>query len=182
MTFSELSTRDKRSLALGGLVLAVFMTWQFVFKPVQARLVSLNRIVDSKEQMLGEIRKKALDLQGLKTELEHLKTQISGQPNTGKMLALLEQIQLKHDMKKWVTRMRPSTIPLGKDYEQIVVSIELTGINFEKLVAFLVDVKAMKLTVGVEHLTINKNKSPAGDLTVAMDLVTVTVSQSGSNS
>lgn len=173
MTYSELSVRDKRSLLLGGLVLAAFITWQLVIKPVQSRLVSLNRIVDSKKEILQDIKQKALDLNGLKTEVEHLKTQINEQPNTGKMLAMLEQIQAKNDMKQLVTRMRPSTIPLGTDYEQIVVSIELSGITFEKLIAFLVDVKAMKLAVGVQHLTINKSKSPAGDLKATMDLVTV---------
>ena len=173
MKFSELSARDRRSLMLGGLVLAAFITWQFVFKPVQSRLGSLNRIVNSKQQMLEEIRQKALDLKGFKTEVEHLKTQISGQPNTGRLLAMLEQIQAKHDMKKWVTRMRPSTIPLGKEYEQIVVSIELTGVSFEKLVAFLVDVKAMNLAIGVQHLKIDKRKSAFGELKTTMDLVTV---------
>jgi len=173
MTYSELSVRDKRSLLLGGTALVVFMTWQLVIKPVQSRLVSLNRIVDSKKEILEDIKQKALDLNGLKTEVEHLKTQIKDQPNTGRMLAVLEQIQAKNDMKKLVTRMRPSTIPLGKDYEQIVLSIELSGITFEKLIAFLVDVKAMKLTIGVQHLTINKNKSPAGDLKVTMDLATI---------
>jgi len=173
MTYSELSVRDRRSLMLGGLVLAAFITWQFVVKPVQSRLDSLNRIVNSKQQMLEEIRQKALDLKGFKTEVEYLKTQISGQPNAGKMLATLEQIQTKHDVKKWVTRMRPSTIPLGKEYEQIVVSIELVGISFEKLVAFLVDVKAMNLAIGVQHFTIDKRKSASGALKTTMDLVTV---------
>ena len=182
MTFSELSDRDRRSLLLGGLVLVLFVAWQLVIRPTQSRLASLNRIVDSKQEILEDIEKKALELNALKTEVETLKTQISGQPNTGKMLALLEQIQAKHDMKNKVTRMRPSTIPLGKDYEQILVNVEMAGVNLEELVSFLADVKTMNLAIGVQHLTINKRKSPAADLKVTLDLVTVTQAQSGPNS
>jgi len=178
MKYSELSIREKRSLLLGCMALAIFLIWQLVAKPVQSRLASLNRIVDSKKQILKDTQKMSLDLNRLKIEVEDLETLATEQPNTGSILAMLEQIQARNGMDKSVIRMRPSTTLLGQDYEQITISLELAEITFEKLVAFLVDVEAMKLVIGVQNVLIDKGMSSAGKLTATIDLATIRFIQS----
>jgi type II secretory pathway component PulM len=173
MKYSELSVREKRSLQLGCMALAALLVWQLVVRPVQSRLTSLNRIVDSKEQVLEDTQKMSLDLNRLKIEVKDLETLVNEQPNTGSILAMLEKIQAKNRMDKSVTRMRPSTMLLGQDYEQITISLELAGITFEKLVAFLVDVEAMELVIGVQRILINETKSSAGTLTATIDVATI---------
>jgi type II secretory pathway component PulM len=173
MKYSELSVREKRSLQVGCMALAALLVWQLVVRPVQSRLTSLNRIVDSKEQVLEDTQKMSLDLNRLKIEVKDLETLVNEQPNTGSILAMLEKIQAKNRMDKSVTRMRPSTMLLGQDYEQITISLELAGITFEKLVAFLVDVEAMELVIGVQRILINETKSSAGTLTATIDVATI---------
>jgi type II secretory pathway component PulM len=173
MKYSELSVREKRSLLLGSMALAIFLTWQLVARPVQSRITSLERIVDSKQQMLQDTEKMCFDLNRLKIEVKDLETLVNEQPNTGSILAMLEKIQARIGMEKSVTRMRPSTILLGQDYEQITISLELAGVTFEKLVAFLVDVEAMKLAIGVQYIFINKMQPSAETLTATIDLATI---------
>ncbi len=177
MKYSALSVREKRSLLLGCLALTALLAWQLVVRPVQSRLISLNRIVDSKEQVLEDTQKMSLDVNRLKNEVKDLETLVSEQPNTGSILAMLEKIQAKNGMDKSVTRMRPSTTPLGQDYEQITISLELAGITFEKLIAFLVDVEAMELVIGVQNIGIDETKSPPGTLTATIDVATIRLIQ-----
>ncbi len=173
MKYSELSVREKRSLLLGSMALAIFLTWQLVAKPVQSRITSLERIVGSKKQMLEDTEKMSLDLSRLKIQVKDLETLVNEQPNAGSILAMLEKIQAKNSMDKTVIRMSPSAIQLGQDYEQITISLELAGITFETLVAFLDDVEAMKLVIGVQSLFIDKVKLSAETLTVTIDLATI---------
>jgi type II secretory pathway component PulM len=173
----HLTTREKRVLIAGAVILGGLLGNQFVVKPMRERLSTLDRVVRSKEETLEQLKRMSTELNVLQSETKRIHQLIEAQPDKGRVLSLLEQIQEKTGLSGHVAHMRPTTVALGKAYEETTIEIKLDAVTLGQLLDFLAKLEGSELTTQVKTLEIKHvAKSSNGILEATVQVSTVSTS------
>ena len=174
----SLTTREKGVLIAGLIILGSLLGNQFVAKPMRERLSTLNRVVGSKEKILGQLRQMSAELSTLRSEVTRLRRRIEAQPDKGRMLSLLERIQEKVGLSGHVVHMRPTAAALGKIYEETTIEVKLDAVTLEQLLGFLGHLDALELAIGIKSLEVRKVDSSSGSSLLGATVRISTISPS----
>ena len=160
----SLTTREKGVLIAGVIILGSLLSNQFVAKPLRERVSTLDRVVESKEETLGQLKQMSNELNTLRSEVTRIHHRIEAQPNKGRVLSLLERIQEEAELSDHVIHMRPTVASLGKVYEETTIEVKLDTITLEQLLDFLSKLDALELAIGVKSLEVRHVDSSSGRL------------------
>jgi len=148
-----------------GAALAVFIVgWSLfglVIEPVKDRIATLKRVVPQKQAELNKLSAVAEEYMFLSDSRRDLRSKVASQPETFELLPFLESLVQRCGLEKNVAKMQSASggVPLGTDYSQTIVEIELQNLSLGRLVDFLQKVESSDIMAHTESLYIKKNRT-----------------------
>ena len=156
-----MTIREKKALALAGLVLAVFVVLRFFLFPLWDERVRVEEYIALQNERLSEMKLIRQNLQGEagKRELERLQKR----PQDFSLFAYVERVAAETGVKSAVETMQPikraATEEASSRFSYVGVDLQLKAIGLTQLVHFLAEVESSEQVVAVERITIQAKEA-----------------------
>jgi hypothetical protein len=157
MTILRLTPREKLLIVASAVVAAVWILFAFTMKPVIARMETLKRTIPGKQSELAKLRARSAEYVLLRDSLANLQTKVASQDKGFELLPFLELLFGQCGLAEKVSKMKPYVLPLGSNYREIIVEINLDNVTLGQLVNFLCKVESSNVLVKAQSLHIKKN-------------------------
>jgi len=152
----------RREKVLAAALAAVAVAWSFfalVVKPAQDRIETLGRVIPQKQEELRKLRAAAEEYIYLRDSLRDLRAKVASQGETFELLPFLESLISRSDLEKNAATIKPRVLPLGPEYSQTIVEIDIEGLTLDRLVEFLRKVESADAPAGIRSLNIKKSRT-----------------------
>jgi len=153
-------TRREKVLAAALAVVAV--AWSFfalVVKPARGRIETLRRVIPQKQEELRKLRAAAEEYIYLRDSLRDLRAKVASQGETFELLPFVESLIRQCALEKNAGTIKPQILPLGPEYSQTIVQIDIEGLTLDRLVEFLRKVESADAPAGIRSLNIKKSRT-----------------------
>ena len=153
-------TKREKCLAAALVIFAVaWSLFAFVIRPAKDRIATLKRVIPQKQAEFKRLSAAGKEYVFLSNSLRNLRSKVASQPKTFELLPFLESLVKQSGLEKNVTQMKQRTVPLGTDYSQTVVEIELKALSLNRLVDFLQKVESSDVLARTGSLYIKKSRT-----------------------
>ncbi len=169
----QLSKRDKKALAAGGICLTLFCVFQFIVFPFMDNRARLDKAIDSKQRQLSEMETMVKQYQRLSQESNTVKLSLEKRSSEFSLFSFLEKNAAASQVKKHINYMRPSELEGSDLFKQSLVEMKLQAISITQLVSFLESIESSGNLVGVNRLSVQKNTKTNGMLDVILQIMSV---------
>jgi hypothetical protein len=157
MTILRLTPREKLLIVASAVVAAVWILFAFTMRPVIARMETLKRTIPQKQSELAKLRARSAECGLLRDGLANLQAKIASQDKEFELLPLLELLIGQCGLVEKISKMKPYVLPLGSNYRQTIVEINLDNVTLSQLVNLLYKVESSNALVKAQSLHIKKN-------------------------
>jgi type II secretory pathway component PulM len=173
----RLTKREKQ----GGIALTIcILAWSlfaFVIEPAKERIATLQRVIPEKQAELSKLSAAAKEYAFLIDNGRDLRVKVASQSETFELLPFLESLVQASGLEKSIAKMQQRVVPLGTDYSQTVVEIELRSLSLAPLVEFLGKIESSDILVRIASLYINKSRTKNGLLDAVIEIQNPRLSQ-----
>jgi general secretion pathway protein M len=173
MRLRQLGSREKVVLAVGMLLLGGLLINQVVVRSIRERLSTLNRVVESKEKSLVQLKQMGTEFHALQADVAQLHHLLEAQPDKGRVLSLLEHLQEQCGLTGHIVHMQPTTTSVGDAYEETNIEVKLDLITLPQLIDFITKVESQDLAVGIKALEIRLQNELQPRLEAMVQVATV---------
>ena len=156
-----MTIREKKALALTGLVLAIFVVLRFFLFPLWDERTRLQKYVALQKERLVEMNHIRQNLQGEAGKKEQEKLQ--KRQKDFSLFAYVERVAAETGVKSAVETMQPikrvATEEASSRFSYVGVDLQLKAIGLTQLVHFLAEVESSEQVVAVERITIQAKEA-----------------------
>ena len=174
----ELTRRDKKVVAAGGIFLLLFMVVQFICLPAMDRLDRQKRILAAQDEAIARMRQLARDYQDLSLRLDKQKRMLGQRPSNFTLFSFLDTQAQQSGVKRHVAFMKPVTQDTdNKAYKLSKVRVKLKEVYFKGLVDFLSRIESPRNGVGISSLSLNKAGRKGTSIDAVIEAQTLMISE-----
>jgi len=170
----RLAKREKLVVLGGAGLLVLLLVLQFAVRPTMERASTLRRVVAEKREVLGQLRAKSREYEGLQTEVGRLRSAISGQEENRSILSAIERVRQAAKLPDNALSMKPTTTAIDKEYQETVVEVVLDNVTLAQLIAFLSQLDSPDLPGGIKALDVGHTDRNPSSLRATIQIATVT--------
>ncbi len=164
-------TQRETLLAVGvGVLAVIWATYSLGISPALERIETLNREIPQEESELEQIRVKTAEYVVLRDGMEKMRTRIASQDETFELSSFVESLVNECGLSQNLGAMKPQTAPLGLDYSETVVGIEMKSVTLRQLLDFLVKLESSDVLINTKRLSIRKDPTDANLLDSELDI------------
>jgi general secretion pathway protein M len=174
-----LSSKDKRTLAVGAAVLVVYLVVQFGIFPLMDKRKRLVRGIAAREKGIVEMREMQTRFHQFSRQSNTLEQQVGRRSRDFSLFSFLEAQAAKAEVKQNIAYMKPSDAVGEGGLRQIMVEMKLKAVTLKQLVAFLELIESPENIVELKRISIQENKKEAATLDVIMQVITLVQSGEG---
>ena len=158
----------------GASLLVLLLLVQFAVRPAVERASTLRRVVVEKREILAQLRAKSQEYGQLQAEVGRLRSAISGQEESRKILSTIERVRQAAKLPEDALSMKPTTAAIDKEYQETVVEVVLDNVTLAQLIAFLSQLDSSDLPGGIKALDVGRADRSPGVLRATVQLAAVT--------
>ncbi|MBN2270428.1 MAG: type II secretion system protein M [Sedimentisphaerales bacterium] len=165
----------KREKHLAAALAVFFLGWSLfalVIDPAKARIATLKRVIPEKQAELDKLSAAAKEYKFLSDGSRDLVSKAASQRQTIELLPFLESLVQRCGLEKNVAKMQSASggSPLGTDYSQSIVEIELRALSMVQLVDFLQKVESSDIPGRIGSLYIRKSSARKESLDAVIEI------------
>lgn len=169
-----MSKRDKASLLGAGVLVLVFLFFQFGISPFLEKRKIFERQLEEKTKMLSEIIELQNEYRAILDNNNYLKKIYSKRDKDFTLFAFLEHLAGSAGVKDNIEYMKPSTkLDKQSNIEFSIVEMKLKQIKTSQLISYLYMVETSKNVVFVKHLGIKRNDKNKNSISAVLLAETV---------
>ncbi len=139
-------------------IVLISLLYALAVRPALERTKTLKRVIPEKHKTLQALRTKSRQYLALQGGIDNLQINDTNSIDTTRLIAVLESITNKLNLKKNVEKMTQSTILIDSNYSEIVVQTKLNDITLEQLVQLLKETTQTHKFLRTKSLYIKTNK------------------------
>lgn len=173
----RLTKREKRAgVVLTGFIL-VWLLFAFVIEPARERIETLERVLPEKQAELAKLEAAAKEYAHLTNRDSDMRSTVNSQSETFELLPFLESLVQQFGLDKNNAKMQQKVLPLGTEYSQTVVEMELQGVSLGRLVEFLSKIESSEVLAHIASLYIKKSRTKKDTLDATIEIQNPRLSQ-----
>lgn len=130
----EMSERDKRTLIIGGAVVAAILLYVFALEPFTAELARKREAIPRKQKELAEIRELREQYEGMQRQLVEAQAAAS---RRGPLLTEIENITKRANLGGKIVSLKPQTGTQAAGYTESLVEIRLDNITLYDVINYV---------------------------------------------
>ncbi len=159
----QINQREKIGLITAGVVLALFVLWQWGFSPYLARIDQRAKQVIGKEKTLTEMAVLKEEYQQLKRQTDQLRNEVSNRDPNFSLYAFLDRLSGRAGLKNHIDYMKPSSrVESENGLTVSAVELKFLAITLEQLTEYLQLVEHNDLMVSVQRAAVVQSGKTAG--------------------
>lgn len=176
-TLSRMSTREKYAVFAAGIVVSLFIIFQFMVFPTLNNRAKLRKKLDSKMISLERMVTLKAEYDELKSDSKHFIKKYGGRKKSGSLFKLLDRLAGNADLKENIASMKPSSSTSKEgNYKISRVEIELKAVTMEQLAKYLYMVETSKeMMAYIKRISISQKGKQAGVINVILQVETIKV-------
>ena len=170
----KISRRDRKVLAVGGVIVLLFLVLQFGILPLLDSRDRLKKGLAAREKAMVEMHDLQARYRELHGKANALQEQLGGREAGFSLFSFLEQMAAQSAVKKNIAYMKPSETA-GDDgpFKEVLVEIKLQDVSLKQLVDFLQLIEAPDKIVALKRISVQEGKKEEGTLDVIMQVVSL---------
>ncbi|MDT8380058.1 MAG: type II secretion system protein GspM [Desulfotignum sp.] len=154
---NRLSTREKQMIALGGLLVIVFVSVQFVFLPLLDQKKELTRVLAIEQDAVAQMTRLQAQYMALSRDMDTGQSIMASRPRDFTLFSFLDTQAEKSGVKKNIDYMRPFSQNLDDSpYVVSKVRLKLKNMYLNDFIRFLNAVETSGNGVYVISLSLSK--------------------------
>ncbi len=170
--YDRLEKREKLTVILGAVFLAVFVLFHFMVMPLITSRSTLQRAVVDKKVELRKIVALQKEYQALASEVGGIAERVEKRSGDFTLFSFLERQATTAKVKERVKYMKPSVEEGEGPLQNSVVEMKVEAISLVQLVEFLKLVESPANVVSIGRMSIQENGKDGGLLDVVMQILT----------
>ncbi|MBN2139098.1 MAG: type II secretion system protein M [Sedimentisphaerales bacterium] len=155
----RLTKREKKFAAFLAIFAAAWLLFSSVINPARDRIATLERVIPQKQDELRKLSAAAAQYNSLTADLKKLRQSIDAQPENFELLPFLESIIKQTGLDKNLAKMEQRPIPLGTEYAQTVVEVELHALALADIVNFIRKVESSEYLIRTRTIYMKKSRT-----------------------
>jgi general secretion pathway protein M len=168
----KLGGREKRVIALGCLVVAAFLFFQFGLSPALQRQKTLERLVTQKEREVQEVQGLRETYLARKAVVEEVHRSLNRRGQEFAIFSFLEELANKSGIKSNIMYMKPALSTAGELFRESSVEMKLEGIALQALIQYLYEIEQAPQLLRVRRLAIKPRAANPDMLDVTVQVST----------
>ncbi len=169
----KLNQREKLSVSGAGAFLVLFIVMQWLIFPVFDKRDELKGRLDSKKNILTDMRILRSDYLALQSRMESSRRSLNSRPAGFTLFSFLDQLAGETGLKDHIEYMKPSTAVQEDSGLKISrVELKLQEITMKDLTAYLFKVETSEHMLVVKRLSINKTGKDSGLVSAVLQVET----------
>jgi general secretion pathway protein M len=170
----KLSRRETIWVALAGVVIALFLLFEFAVFPFIDYRRQLVRRIDAGYNALSEMRTLRREYDQLRQSGQNLKTRLASRERGFSLFTFVESLAGQAGLKAHIAYMKPSAERRTDGGISVAqVEMKLEGIDLEQLVRYLYSVESSSEMVFVNRLSVSKGEGGSGTIDAVMQVETI---------
>ncbi len=165
------SQREQRILLLGAVFVVVVILF-FVADSVYQGYGELGDDIDRKKTELQSTLRLQEKYRQTHQQLEQIKAKLDRMGKSFSLLSFIEDLANKENIRENIGSAKPKTKPLGEDYEEKLVEVQMYDITLTKLVDFIYKIENAGHLLRVNRLRIKTRYDNRNLLHVTMQVST----------
>lgn len=166
----RLTGREKHFAAALSVIILGWSLFGLVIEPAKDRIATLKRVIPQKQVELSKLSAAAEEYVFLSDSRRDLRSKVASQPETFELLPFLESLVQRCGLEKNVAKMQQRMVPLGTDFSQTVVEIELQALSLARIVDFLQKVESSDILSRTGSLYIKKSRAKKDTLDAVIEI------------
>jgi len=166
----RLTRREKHFAAALAVFILGWSLFGLVIEPAKDRIATLKRVLPEKQAELDKLAAAAKEYMFLSDSRRDLYSKVASQPEAFELLPFLESLVQRCGLKENVAKMQQRVVPLGTDFSQTVVEIELNSLSLVRLVDFLQKVESSDILSRTRSLYIKKSRAKKDMLDAVIEI------------
>ena len=166
----RLTRREKHFAAALAVIILGWSLFGLVVEPAKDRIATLKRVIPQKQAELNKLSAAAKEYMFLSDSRRDMRSKVASQPQTFELLPFLESLVQRSGLEKNVAKMQQRVVPLGTDYSQTIVEIELHDLSLARLVDFLQKVESSDIMARTESLYIERGRAKKNLLNAVIEI------------
>lgn len=169
----NISDRDRKILLVGSVFLAAFLVYLAV-EEVLGGYREMDRDIARKTDelvMVSRLRDQYLQTHG---QLQAVKKRLDAQQENFSLLSFVEDLARQENIRDRFGSVKPKTVPLGDQYEERMLDIQMDDVTLARLVEFIYKLEHSGNVLKVKRLHIRPNFNNRDLLRVVLQISTVT--------
>ncbi len=176
MNISKLSKRDKFTLLIGGFILFVLLSVQFLVSPLLDKRKKMEQTIINEELALMDLKELIAEYGDIHGESKKLQDRLKAQTTDFSLFAFLEKIAADSKVEKNIAYMKPSDSVVEGAFKNVIVEMKIQGIGLKQLVDFIGKIDSSDRLLAINKCSIQKSK-----LSDTLDVVIQVVSLEAAN-
>lgn len=173
----RLTKREKHGGIALTILILVWSLFAVVIKPAKDRIATLERVIPQKQAELTKLSAAVEEYAFLSGNGRDLRVKMASQSETFELLPYLDSLVQASGLEKNIAKMQQRVVPLGTDYSQTVVEIELTSLSLGRLVEFLGKIESSDVLARMASLYIKKSRTKKDLLDATIEIHNPRLSQ-----
>ena len=173
----RLTKREKHGGIALTILILVWSLFAVVIEPAKDRIATLKRVIPQKQAELSKLSAAAEEYAFLSGNGRDLRVKVASQSKDFELLPFLDSLVQASGLEKNIAKMQQRVVPLGTDYSQTVVEIELMSLSLGRLVEFLGKIESSDILARMASLNIKKSRTKKDLLDAVIEIQNPRLSQ-----
>ncbi len=160
----KLGKREKHTLWIGAIVLAIFLIFHFIVDPVFEKKERLKKGIGVKAAALEDIVNLSAQYNSIRKSDKQIQEIIEKRAAGFTLFSFLERAGGIAKVKDHIKYMKPDTSEGAGPYQEAMVEMKLEKITLSQLVRYLYRIESLDNIVFVKRLSIMENREDSNSL------------------
>lgn len=170
----RMNRRERNSVFFAGILILVFIVYQFGISPFLEKKKLFERQLISKKEALSEVTRLKSEYESILNKNENLKKIYSQREKTFTLFAFLEKLAAKTGVDGNIDYMKPSSsLDKVSKIELSLVEMKLKRIKLSQLMSYLYLVETSKNVVFVKRLAVSREGKTEAFISAVLHVETV---------
>jgi len=154
---TQLNSRERMALSVGGLCIVGFILIEFIIVPLQNNRDQRERAIEAKRQILAEMKGLIGEFGRLNTQNQSFEKQYADRPQNFTLFSFLDQSAGQAGIKDHIAYMKPSkTRPKNSTLQISKVELKLQEITMGQLTPYLHAVETSPNMLFIRRISISQ--------------------------
>ncbi|MCG8618947.1 MAG: type II secretion system protein M [Desulfobacterales bacterium] len=174
----NLTSREKRVIAGGGILALVFMVVQFIYLPALDRRTDLERILSGEQDALARIRLLQREYESLSPDNTDTLGQIARRDKGFTLFSFLDRQAAGAGVKAHIDYMKPHVREITDSaFSLSVVKLKLKRIVLRDFIRFIRAVESPEMGISIASLAVTKSGKEKDYLDVTLEAETLMMAE-----
>jgi|YelNatPaOPRAMG01_1025707.scaffolds.fasta_scaffold07021_5 hypothetical protein len=164
---------ERRRIAVAGIIISALLLAGVIYFFYRGMIEEKKLTLSHLERTKSEIAQLAREYKQFVAGEKAVQRVLQSRTADFNILSVLEKKAKNLNLRGYIKSMTPAKGRVSREYEELIVSMNMEGVTLRQLLQFLEQVEAPEELIRIKEITINRSKLKKGYLDVDLQIVSL---------